>query len=164
MIILLQRRGSEHGGIPLRKSKDRRCMTLIIACVMTSGWIRSWGLQDAFTFHSGKHTKDSLFSLAGALVWVRYDEMQDEFPRPTGFSSVRFVGRPFEDPDIQWRGRRWGFGVGKLKSEPIVFRTIPYWSLIMPVTLLSAWLLLWRRRKPTSKRNDADPALENGAA
>lgn len=140
-----------HGGPFLGWRRNIGMATLIMTCLLAAGWIRSFRLQDGINFPSGKYTMDSLFSLAGALVWASYDESPPEVPRPKGFFSVRFVGRPFDEPDIEWRWRWWGFGDGKLKSDSIVLRTIPYWSLITPLTLLSAWLLLFKRCKPTSK-------------
>jgi hypothetical protein len=83
---------------------------------------------------------------------------------------------PFHAPRIQWRWRLNGFDVGEFEWDKVPFgpngddpegwkrRTtfhvkvwlIPFWSIVLPPTLVSAWLLL---SKPRPRR--ASPAPQS---
>ncbi len=69
-------------------------------------------------------------------------------------------GRRFlENPDIQWGGRFCGFGVGDVILDAVLQRSkwfpvspihirfveVPYWSIVLLLTLLSAFLLFGHR-------------------
>ena len=51
----------------------------------------------------------------------------------------------FESIGIKWRFRYFGFGIGDEVDQTGVLRA-PYWSIVIPLTLLSAWLLLSKPR------------------
>jgi hypothetical protein len=65
-----------------------------------------------------------------------------------------FVSDDHPDSGVRWKVRLLGFGGGNIetidgsKSVPGTIRTMPYWSLVLPLTLLSSFLILRKSRKP----------------
>ena len=54
--------------------------------------------------------------------------------------------------DVEWR-RDWNqfhFGAGSNGSGHTDSYIIPYWSIVVPLTLLSAYLILWAPRIPVT--------------
>ena len=91
------------------------CITLLVACIFGTGWVRSFHINDQFPFPSQNHTTFLLFvSKAGRLVGL----------------YVAIVKR----------------GSPNVVSEDTVY-DIPYWSIVIPLTLLSAYLLISKPRK-----------------
>jgi hypothetical protein len=58
-----------------------------------------------------------------------------------------------DDPDVTWHWRWCGIGSGKNSDgcEDISFWVIPYWSIVLPLAILSGYLILW---KPRTKRKE----------
>jgi hypothetical protein len=110
------------------------------------GGIRSDTVQDWFAFSTKPMTTNSFCSLSGRLVWTRIDERLLDRPRALGFHSDNFPERsPWSNPEIKWRFRWFGFGNGSMDDFSIGdvrLWTIPYWSLVIPLTILSAWMIL----------------------
>ena len=63
------------------------------------------------------------------------------------------------DVNFKWSVLFFGFGAGSAFADPVsaVLFMIPYWSLVLPLTILSAWLLL---RKPGKS---PEPVRQNPA-
>lgn len=137
-------------------------VTLMLACVFAAGWVRSIYYLETIEWRSnsilcGAASVDQTF-LVGMLP---HHEQQSWsiIPEVTSEKSIPFsqVGRA-----IDWRWNllsvRVGVG-GKGEEPPWGYRyvpthiAIPYVSIVIPLTMLSAWLLLsnLREKKPTSK-------------
>ncbi len=108
--------------------------TLAMACVLAVGWMRSYTVAaDAAWFVIGSQ-QQRMVSLSGRVSWKSY---------PVSGEGV-------------WKVRSY-IKSGPILSEDLFFRewsiwsawVIPYWSLVLPLTLLSAWLILGNR--PTSR-------------
>jgi hypothetical protein len=132
------------------------CAALIMACVLTGRWIRSLSLEDEVYFSLGKTTPVLLFSTQGYIVWAKpvNVDWKDLKGQPSRWRSSEFDPRLgsreplfFQNPEFTWRW--WIYAV----IEDIAplrryrFLVISYWSLVVPLTLLSAYLLLWKPRK-----------------
>lgn len=148
-------------------------MFLIVACSLTAGWIRSRTQLDQFLVSSRKattgnflyFTRDDLLSVRGCLIWKtsrQQSDAEDESMIDL-MDEVRYV--PFwraskylphversvfnHDCDImKWRWRCCGFGVAEYDGGPdrvVRMTSVPYWAIVLPPTLVSAWLLLVRR-------------------
>ncbi len=140
-------------------------VTLLMACVFMAGWVRSLAMCDVFRFPTGQHTCDDVFFVDNTVVWRRNYEDQTEFVQ----KSLSWDRRPIsdfhpaeEDRRIPWIWRqcgfgwyeRWqGWGIGKIKDDPRdTLWIIPYRVIVIPLTLLSAILLLSKPRQFTSKK------------
>ena len=99
-------------------------VVLALACLFTTGWIRSLVNTDSIGIPIGGIYL-VIESCGGQIGWQ--DLSQFSYYRPIGWSSV---------PNTfgQW---------GALE-----FVTFPYWYVVVPLVLLSAWLLL---RKSTTR-------------
>jgi hypothetical protein len=59
-----------------------------------------------------------------------------------------------DDPDVTWDWQSYGFRTGKSSNRDgssSTIRIIPYWSIVIPLTLLSAYLLLRKPNHPESR-------------
>jgi hypothetical protein len=140
-------------------------VALGLACVVMGLWIRSRGVVDAATFTDVRHciTNSPL-----GLDWSNRTGMgQVSVPQ---FLNMRWDTVAIEDsnfdsfrksPPVGWE-TVWdyhccGFQFAKFKltGSPLLSLvyaeyatwTIPHWAVVLPLTLLSAYLLLWRPRK-----------------
>lgn len=111
-------------------------------------------MVDMIEYPTGKHTLDAVCSTIGSIVLQRTHAegavigesylIWHTFPTTT----ESFFG----DPGLQWQWRCCGFGVAESPPEQTLqigistqFVFVPYWSVTIPLTLLSACLIL---RKP----------------
>jgi hypothetical protein len=132
-------------------------VTLVMACVFAAWWLRSFRTEDSFFYPNGPYITDSLFSIAGSIGWSRDDESVWDMQRDRrdyGFRSRRSVGRPFlMYPEVSqwrwawyWNGLGCGCGADGNGGGADIW-IFPYWSIVTPLVLLSAWLLLTKPRK-----------------
>ncbi|MDB5346529.1 MAG: hypothetical protein JWP89_4906 [Schlesneria sp.] len=141
------------------------CITLVIACVLLVAGVRSIAIEDSWMIlGDGPATMYSLISKDQEILWVRQDGIV--FGRESeGFHSRKLTSRErdhknYYDFEVgtNWLGFRYQRGerdLGRhsqgelLGTLSIVVRAIPYWSLVLPPALLSAYLLLWKPGKQT---------------
>jgi len=139
-------------------------VTLMLALVFTGGWVRSLSVMDVVLFGSGKYTMEHCVSVDHSLVWgrLRTDDSRSIIVFPVWETSGSSNLDAFLDrANLRCSWRRCGFGVGEMNAGPADRHTIwiiPYWSIVIPLTLLSAWLLLSKPRKAT--RTHAEPIPE----
>ena len=176
------------------------CITLLMACVIAMGWIRSQTVADNLTYSTGHHSEVSWHSMAGVLCLQKSRIGTQEHPAETAAPEVptrRTLELETDDPDsptsinisetswatpilisadrpfptwetglvgdlelssmFEWRWLRLGFGIADLYCTGSVISgkrdvlsqtiyAIPYWSIVIPLTLLSAYLLLTNPR------------------
>jgi len=158
------------------------CVTLMMALAFARGWVRSPLYNDAVEFECGNLFL-TLASNQNGLWWVT-SELPGGFYQPgilRGKSQTFALPghrSPFSDDPFghltRWfwvTEQRWdwgGFHYGRYCDErPIggirlTFRIIPHWSIVWPLTLLSAWLLLSKPCKSTQiKITEPTPANES---
>ncbi|MDB5347365.1 MAG: hypothetical protein JWP89_5742 [Schlesneria sp.] len=116
----------------------------MMACAFLVGWVRSLLVSDILCVD--RHV---FGSNSGVLSWVL---CQDE-------SNGYYTSKP--DPEfltslkIEW-SLGWGnFRIGEGRNanptaNAIKFAFAPYWSMTLLLTLLSAYLILWKPRKRPS--------------
>jgi hypothetical protein len=128
------------------------CVTLLMALALMAGWIRSLSIGDGAVVQF-PHLTHVLSSTGGHFSWMRH---AGNFPTSDRITHLQWpveqkVIHPFIFAEIDWQRRfRWnGFemGEGHLIGIPLMTWTIPYWSLAIPLTLLSAYLILGKPRK-----------------
>lgn len=145
---------------PLRRKLG--VVTLVMACVLMVGWVRSHSDDDRVYCPLGANTYCSLRSSDGTVILLRADQMKSTLvPTHPGWFRKAY-NRPTRVIDeienslkiLPWQWERFGFGTITFEAVSVYRLTalkIPYWSLVIPLTLLSAWLLLSKSRagKPT---------------
>ena len=129
-------------------------VTLVLACLLMAGWMRSF-----ITF-------DALYAPIGQLISANggiYGELSVETPLDFSFFSYgsqgpNVKGRAdyYNDPNMVrkfWHWRFFGFAYGfqHADREQAILCIIPYWSIVIPLTLVSAYLLLSKPRTQALK-------------
>lgn len=118
------------------------CVTLVFACLFSAGWVRSKTVTDVFHLDSAR-----LLSMDGSLL-IEEGDFAFGLPRWT-CSRWESLSETFRIV-FEWEWHFLGLGKGAFGDDP-PYWFVPYWSVVTPLTLLSAWLLLSkpRARKPT---------------
>lgn len=148
-------------------------LTLGIASVLMVGWVRSYHLDDILHFQrNGSETYVASFTGMISLKWSTFHpSAQLAFP-PVRWSSIPVDKLPECQPnndgtprkydpwtghEVKWRWDWAGFHFGVGTAWWIVGLTnqymVPYWTVVIPLILLSAYLLLSKPRvaKPKSR-------------
>lgn len=123
------------------------CVALLMACAMMGAWMRSQFTSDVACWSMG-HESEVVISSNGMLSWWRLG-MQGPVPR---FWNPNFVSQG-NDGTYYFTVRDWGVELGPADSL-----SIPYWPFVIPLTFVSAYLILWKPRK--AKTSD-QPAISN---
>jgi hypothetical protein len=139
------------------------CVALLIACAMAGMWIRSRVRYEYFIVPLGS-VSYGVTSMHGGLDFARMTELDSSPAYTSIYKSVElhiapedpFNGTPWDASfEFDWRWDWAGFhiGEGQYPSRRDQDFMIPYWAIVLPLTLLSARLLLSRprqRQKPTA--------------
>ncbi len=110
------------------------CVTLVTALLIAGPWLRSYVIVDTFEGAFGPR-RHELRSRHGRLTWSAYNPEVVERTwvwrtRPTSRRDAYVAAfTPPVDFNHPWKMRRW---------------EIHYWTLAVPLTLLSVYLVLWR--------------------
>ena len=136
------------------------CVTLVVACAVLLVWIRSLIVEDNIVIE-GSPSTHSLVSSGGTCKWTRISPVERNH-------RIQWVTTDIK-PDRKdvWKGRqthwRWkwcGFDFGVVTFSTTLWKynitstelhkvwQIPYWSVVLPLALLSTYLIIGKRRKP----------------
>lgn len=134
-------------------------VTLVLACVFMAGWLQSFRVD-----YLVEYRQHMLISIDGGLVWerpVRQPSVQshDFHFLSRDLKKFPFLAAPFTapTPDDKWRWSCAGFVIaeyevavttaaGTVSLETNRFYRVPYWSITVSLTLISALLLLSKPR------------------
>ena len=136
------------------------CVALAVACLIFGMWTRGYARCDSVDYHS-KYSASTVTLGQGGVSWRRWT------PSNSGHLSERSGQWDIDSYDATPRGDvgelsthgavvwRWNwngldFGESSHSSGWFLHYRIPYWCLVLPLTLLSAYLILWKPR-PRSK-------------
>lgn len=108
------------------------CVTLGMVCVLSCEWVRSTSIVDRIWFPSG-----TVGAGSGFVWWIG---MSPE----TGWELDSIPLRELE-------GSPEGWAFNEYEWEG------PFWLVVLPLTLLSAWLLL-RKPRPAKPMETTEPA------
>jgi hypothetical protein len=152
---------------PLRRKVG--IATLVLACVCAVGWVRSLSATDAILIPIGDASQDDdttqgFWSSDSGLNWGKF--LWPRVRSPVDFESYNHRQRNewgvpayFQSVDIVWQWRFCGFGIGFSRMTPMAsVWVVPYWSVVGPLTLLSAWLLLSKPRQSMPRTPAKSPA------
>ena len=140
-------------------------VTLLMACVLVGAWFRSGFIRDTWNFKLGQYpvwlcSENGRVSWASVIerdpaVWMSFFHW--ECDQPSGYS--RF---PESLPITEQRMWNWlGFLMGLTGGGQPCW-LISYWSIIIPLTALSAFLLLAKPKTSTAKKI-TEPTANEGA-
>jgi hypothetical protein len=128
-------------------------VTLVMSCVLVAGWIRSFRFRDSIEFPSWQRdeTIPGIASDNQSISWqfVRASVSYSAVPSADWF-RWRFVTKyspqiPFEvveDQTVYGFGRKIEEYDRGYSSYTRTQYLVPYWAMVIPLTLLSAYLLL----------------------
>ena len=118
--------------------------TLEIACVFVARWIRSGIYSDGTHFSVWFTTRIVIGSAEQSIALGTMPA--DDWGIPEFFSNIDEPFHQIVDWDWQWCG----FGSGHVPSGAYLW-VLPYWSIVVPLTLLSGYLLLSRPSLQTTQ-------------
>lgn len=137
---------------PLRRKLG--VVTLLLACVFTAAWVRNRSVRDSVNIPTGNSSAlqfisgDQCVSLVAMWSSVPDKKMasfriyRHDEDDGIGVHAGEFMLA--SDPSPFWP--RWfRFGVGTRTTTLMTF-SLPYWTIVIPLTLLSGWLLFSKRR------------------
>lgn len=155
-------------------------LTLLMACVFAVAWLRSFRMNETITIRSGTFTHESLVSVERRVGWLRSRDQIESADRELGLTFPHWwyaalpgirpdPARPFfGSADVHWRWQFLGAGSGEIpafssdfddsSARHIDFVVIPDWAVVVPLTLLSAYLLLTKPRPAKPSSPDPDHA------
>ena len=149
---------------------------LVLASIFMIGWIRSLAYYDEIRFHTSSDWTYGVVSTDSTIGWESRNGFEAHRGQSLSFAEF-FIGNPFvdisgsTDPRISrwdWKWYWCGFGYGTAvygygndsRFETHAIWIAPYWSIVGPLTLLSACLLLSKPRKSTGKKiSEPTPAV-----
>jgi hypothetical protein len=145
------------------------CVALLMALAFSGLWIRSQVVQDTLI----RFTHDGivgLFARAYGVSWTRHTQWPPEYlSRPAGswefasYETPPYAWDRYDNDIVIWRWQLLGFDFGERQEaqflRPVVDWTIPYWSVAVPLTLLSGYLIVWTPRKVTTPVAGPSPQL-----
>lgn len=136
------------------------CVTLVIALLPAVAWMRSYFVNDRLAFSRGDY-RHAIGSDQGYLVWEHWLDRP-----PAGGLAWSSDWRNWDAPvhsRPSWYKAAPNSLLGQLNFES---RTVPYWPVVIPLTMLAAGLILWKpqnsSRSDRSKSNTAVTAPHSG--
>ena len=114
-------------------------VTLAVACLAATGMMRSFLVRDELRI-SIRGDLHLICADRGGFCWTTLHEYRAYLP-PGEYLRSSWIARPLETPDDDTEyDSHWGW----FKFGPMG------WTFMLPLTLLSAYLLLWKPRKRPS--------------
>ena len=120
-------------------------MTLLVACAFFVLSMRTVVIWDCIRFTSGDH-QHLILSAENRILLCRWKQRKHDTSQNSWDTITPTGGRLYrkqEFEDLKWR---------------TASVELQYWSLVVPLTLLSAWLILGKRPKGTERDNRKPPA------
>lgn len=152
------------------------CGLLMMACALMVMWLRSRSLSEDAFLPFGQQATLQLISRNSTLTVRKFVSrfraatakagpdrilLLGVYP-PTQRSTGHVAFSADETNRLQlgtpyaWTFKICGIGLATFQDNDLPVRvaiyTIPYWSMVLPLTFLSAWLILW---KPKKHREDS---------
>jgi hypothetical protein len=134
------------------------CVTLVMALAVTGDWIRSLTVQESLVWSVDKR-QVQFVCLHDSFLIATLDDSQ--LSKETSLFPKWITREPFPIDEFEieegsiWKSEWCGFRYGCENGSGQTIRawTVPYWSLVMMLTLLSAYLLLSKSRPKKSVKS-----------
>ena len=132
-------------------------VVLVLSLALTCGWLRS-RFQCDQVWISVVNRRHHVLSLDDMIVWQACDISGEWF-------SVRCWSHPLTPPagvtSDEWIARGWRSLSYELRqSSGHGEWKVPYWTVVIPSTVLSAFLILWKTRSEAKTRHSASGSHE----
>jgi len=125
-------------------------VTLLMACALMALWMRGFLIGDSLLVTNSMGVVSCRGSFAVAIT-------TEEIPVESLQTYSSFTPREFDESlsPVNWRFRLIGFGSGDVKQFfNYHIWMMPHWALVVPMTSVSAWLIL-REPRPPKRANHA---------
>ncbi len=130
---------------PLRRKIG--VLTLVVSCILLAGWIRSRFIGDFVAFSTSHYPLVTISSRLGTIEFAWYREYSLQTKPQWSASPIRSEHGNANAKDSF--AYAWGIGevttAGRVISKGTTL-TVHFWAIVLPPTLLSAWLLLSKPR------------------
>ena len=133
-------------------------VTLLMALAFMAGWVRSLSNMDIVCLPADRHTLIFLASEHQSITFQHESHMNTNLP----WECLDWISGPAKIPDPdkdqthwlwKWHGFAFADGINypdiPPTFQPAMIWVIPYWSITIPLTLISLFLLLSKPRKTT---------------
>ena len=140
-------------------------LTLGVAVVLMAGWVRSMTTHD-WLYFPGHVSYESFQGLLQRKhkYWVSKAPIQWRSERNHEYNKHKVFLGENADPHWQWNWFRFRFDDDRRFSpvsessglRGIRIWSIPYWSIVIPLTLLSAWLLCSKPRASAKPKSSSE--------
>ena len=146
-------------------------VTLLLACMFAAGWVRSLSIEDSIYRVSGVGSPAIAYvqSTRGCILW--WSNSKSYFPANSSglvwsFSAAKINSFNINDDNNRspWLLKQIGIGIGS-RVDIGMGRDVwivPYWPIVIPLSLISAFLLLSKSRRSNQKKIDK-PIHSEGA-
>jgi hypothetical protein len=126
------------------------CVTLVLVCVLLGAWARSYSVFDSMQF-SGISHQYCVLSSEGEFQWWSWRRSDGEDSGPSSRTDAQLVA----DGDLEVADDNIAAPQQIVSSSPRGFqkRVVHYRLVAIPLTLLSAYLILWKPR-PKVERDE----------
>ena len=118
-------------------------VTLLLACIFIAGWVRSQFKLDWIRIRTSQSHVHVFSSNTSELIWY---SRREPWNRPI-FGTMQSVPDVWKEGfTIEWHWEMFGFhalkGAGIQLKIPTSMWIVPYWSIVISLTLVSVYLLL----------------------
>ncbi len=131
-------------------------VALVMACGFLTLWFRAGAVEDVILSGNGKGTVISLQLSRKGVAWNRYEGLvmkpAMKWWREPPVAGQEGPPRAFftREPIAITRGAQWYiFSYGQIQNSlgnTMDYWVLSFWSITIPLTLLSAYLILWKPR------------------
>ena len=125
-------------------------LTLVMACVFLGGWVRSLSIEDKVTIPIPQAASVEFLSMQSKFCLTRYSRPQRCEWKSTPMKNV--TNHPMNLLSADWSMRFCGlrlFTNLHAYGDKTAGLLVPYWMPVVPITLLSVFLLLSKSREST---------------
>ena len=148
-------------------------MTLVMACLFMAGWMRNYFIRDSVNIPTGNSSSIEFISgyqcLNLVVMWSTipdhemasfriYHQKDDE---EIGIHVGKFLFDGFARDHFPFRPTWFSFS-NEVRITKLMIFSLPYWSITIPLTLASHWLLMSKPRRSTPKKIP-EPTANGGA-
>lgn len=118
------------------------CLLLLMASALLSAWLRSYAVADGAWIPIDRDTQMEIISCNGVACCQSYAVVDfNGSPEP----SAKFPSFPKANPGYETL-------LFVIRTESVSMWRVEYWSVVLPLLALSAWLLIWVPRKRPDRK------------
>jgi hypothetical protein len=148
-------------------------VTLLIAALFMALWVRSYSVEDEFFYLDEDAKLDNFLHITPrGFSWMRREDRYaftglgwNRYPSQVPETSDPYEEEVFTDRTLisrrQWNGFYFSERVddGEMGDQSREWlRIIPHWSITIPLTLISAWLLLLKPKPAKDRQSTIETA------